>query len=174
MAGGWHGMWNRSVHLHDLVIALQPCLRAARTMNARPPRIAGRSAALPYSRGGFRLPPRPVFVMENQTVNALRDEYIRAGEREEQESSRASVRSGERMQEAMLFVAPSIVRNATCRRRTDEFRACGPYLILTTTLPFARPCARYSSDSFACSNGNTLSITGWIRSDSSSLPISAS
>ena len=36
------------------------------------------------------------------------------------------------------------------------------YSICTTTLPLARPCSRYASPSFACSNANTLSITGRI------------
>ena len=46
------------------------------------------------------------------------------------------------------------------------------HCIRTTTLPLARPRARYSSASLACSNGNTLSITGRMRSVSRSLPIS--
>lgn len=59
--------------------------------------------------------------MENQADDVLKDDYLHAAKREEQERSRASVTSGEHTQEAMLFMAPSIVRNATFRRRTDEF-----------------------------------------------------
>jgi hypothetical protein len=59
--------------------------------------------------------------MENQAGAARKDEYLRAAKREEQARSRASARSGERTQEAMLFIARSIMRSATFRRRTDEF-----------------------------------------------------
>lgn len=59
--------------------------------------------------------------MENQADDALKDEYLHASKHKEQERWRAAVRSGEYTQEAMLFIAPSIVRNATFRRRTDEF-----------------------------------------------------
>jgi hypothetical protein len=59
--------------------------------------------------------------MENQAANELKDEYLHAAKRELQERSRTSVRIGERTQEEMLFIAPSIVRGATFRRRSDEF-----------------------------------------------------
>jgi hypothetical protein len=44
------------------------------------------------------------------------------------------------------------------------------HLIWTTTFPLARPCSRYASASFACSNGNTWSITGRMCPASSSSP----
>lgn len=36
------------------------------------------------------------------------------------------------------------------------------YFILITTLPFARPVSTYAIASLVCSNGNTLSITGFM------------
>jgi len=60
-------------------------------------------------------------ITENQANDTQQDEYLYAVKREEQERSRASVKSGKHTQEAILFMAPSIVRNATFRRRTEEF-----------------------------------------------------
>lgn len=59
--------------------------------------------------------------MEHQADDALQDDYLLAAKHEEQERSRAAVKSGEHTQEAMLFIPPSIVRMATFRRRSDEF-----------------------------------------------------
>ncbi|HEF4840710.1 hypothetical protein ACLGIX_13130 [Burkholderia vietnamiensis] len=59
--------------------------------------------------------------MENQVDDALKDEYLQAVKAKEQERWRTAVRSGGHTQEAMLFMAPSIVRNAVLRHRTDEF-----------------------------------------------------
>jgi hypothetical protein len=60
-------------------------------------------------------------IMEERTSDTLEDEIFRAAKREQQEQSRAQVRSGARTQESMLFIAPSIVRASKFRRRTDEF-----------------------------------------------------
>ncbi|WP_105511708.1 hypothetical protein [Paraburkholderia sp. BL21I4N1] len=59
--------------------------------------------------------------MENQADDALKDEYLHAAKHKEQERWRDAERSGEHTRESMLFVARSIARNATFRRRTDEF-----------------------------------------------------
>lgn len=48
------------------------------------------------------------------------------------------------------------------------------HFICTTTLPFARPCARYASASRACANGKTRSMTGRTCPDWMSWPISDS
>lgn len=40
------------------------------------------------------------------------------------------------------------------------------YFILITTFPFARPVSRYAIASLVCSNGNILSKTGFITSES--------
>jgi hypothetical protein len=58
--------------------------------------------------------------LENQG-DAFRDDVLRAAKREQQEHSRALVRSGARTQESMLFIPSDVVRASKVRRRTDEF-----------------------------------------------------
>lgn len=51
----------------------------------------------------------------------LRDIALEAAKRERQARSRAQVRSGERSQESMYFIAPALVKTATVRHRVLSF-----------------------------------------------------
>ena len=59
--------------------------------------------------------------MEMKNQEPLRDVALEAAKREYQEKSRALVRSGERSQESMYFIAPALVKAATVRHRVLSF-----------------------------------------------------
>lgn len=50
-----------------------------------------------------------------------KDKILIAAKRERQEKSRALVESGERSQESMFFIAPSIAKTAKVRHRVLSF-----------------------------------------------------
>ena len=51
----------------------------------------------------------------------LKDEQLDAAKREQQDRSRALVRSGARTQESMFFIPSDIAKSLKIRHRTDEF-----------------------------------------------------
>ncbi|MCL4469921.1 MAG: hypothetical protein M1547_02020 [Gammaproteobacteria bacterium] len=58
--------------------------------------------------------------MKSKTEKTLKDEILEAAKRGSQERSRALVRSGERTQESMFLIAPSIVTTLKIRHRTTN------------------------------------------------------
>lgn len=50
-----------------------------------------------------------------------RDEILEAAKRDYQEASREKVRSGQRTQESLFFISPSIVKKMRFEHRTEEF-----------------------------------------------------
>lgn len=59
--------------------------------------------------------------MDINARSLRRDVALDAAKRERQEQSRAQVRQGERSQESMFLIAPSLARSATVRHRVLSF-----------------------------------------------------
>jgi hypothetical protein len=59
--------------------------------------------------------------MKSKILKSKIDEQLEAVKKEQQELSRALVRSGLRTQESMFLISPIIAKTIKIRHRTDEF-----------------------------------------------------
>lgn len=59
--------------------------------------------------------------MKTKIIKSTKDEQLEAAKKEQQELSRALVRSGKRTQESMFFISSAIAKSIKIRHRTSEF-----------------------------------------------------
>jgi hypothetical protein len=59
--------------------------------------------------------------MKTKIIKSTKDEQLEAAKGEQQELSRALVRSGKRTQDSMFFIPSNIVKLIKIKHRTTEF-----------------------------------------------------